>query len=142
MINLSFHSPIDTMRSAAPCRFHVLRNFPPSSQESARSAARPSGCPSRQPDGRSMDRWGQGWAPRLHPEYADRGAALEPAGRSLIRSDLHLEAIRKPVFSPRMGAVARSQGREPLDRITLRDAPSAPPQPRASPGVGAGRAGR
>ena len=40
------------------------------------------------------------------------------------------------------GAAARSQGREPLDRASQRlIAPSAPPQPRATPGVGAGRWG-
>ena len=40
------------------------------------------------------------------------------------------------------GAAARSQGRQPLDRASQRIiAPSAPPQPRATPGVGAGRSG-
>ena len=43
-------------------------------------------------------------------EKTSSGAALNESGE--------LRGYPEPCFSPRMGAVARSQGREPLDRIT------------------------
>ena len=47
-----------------------------------------------------------------------------------------LEAVPEAIVSPRTGATARSQGRQPLEPVRPSDFPRRPPQPRAMPGVG------